>query len=122
MYYRIKNKFDMEIIRDFLESEKVDLTVVSHINDLVSILDGVYGECRGSYDMGGYILLFTDTETYRRHISKIMEFYHLKKDLFEYSEQIVSMDDGVMEWQEELFLLSSEDSLVLIYPKDSDGC
>ena len=76
----------------------------------------------GPWSPAGYILLFTDTETYRRHISKIMEFYHLKKDLFEYSEQIVSMDDGVMEWQEELFLLSSEDSLVLIYPKDSDGC
>lgn len=122
MYYRIKNKLDMEIIRDFLESEKVSLEVVSRMDELVSMLDGVYGGCRGSFDMGGYILLFTDTETYRRHISKIMEFYHLKKDLFEYSEQIAGMDDSMVGWQEELFLLSSDDSLVLIYPKDSDGC
>lgn len=117
MYLRIKNKLDVEIIRDFLESEKVGLAVVSRMDELVSMLDGVYGGCRGSSDMGGYILLFTDAETYRKHISRIIEFYHLEKDLFEYSEQIAGTGKDGSVWKEELYLLSSDDALVLIHPK-----
>lgn len=119
MYHRIKNRLDMEIIRDFLETEQTEPTVVSRMDELISILDGAYGGCRGASDMGGYILFFTDLQTYEKYISKIMEFYHLDKELFEYSEQIGNATDSKVQWQEELYLLSSDDSLVLIHPRES---
>ncbi len=122
MYQRIKNRLDVEIIEESLKPEKIDRAVIKRIGELAAILDREYGASRNSSDMGGYILLFTDAETYRKHISRIMEFYHLEKDLFEYSEQIAGIDDGIVQWQEELYLLSSDDSLVLIYPKDSNEC
>lgn len=44
---------------------------------------------------------------------------HLDKELFEYSEQIGNAADSKVQWQEELYLLSSDDSLVLIHPRES---
>ena len=104
MYQRIKNKLDMEIIKDFLESEQTDQNVLRRMEELTDILDGAYGGSRGAFDMGGYILFFGDIQTYEKHISKIMECYHLDRDL-----------------AEELYLLSSDDSLVLIYPEAAEA-
>lgn len=114
MYHRIKNKLDVEIMGDTLQSEKTDRAVMKRVEELVAVLDREYGGCRSSSDMGGYIMLFTEPQTYKRFISRIMEFYHLDKDLYEYSERIGETE----EWQEELYLLSSDDALVLIYPKE----
>lgn len=60
MYQRIKNKLDMEIIKDFLESEQTNQNVVRRMEELTDILDGAYGGSRGAFDMGGYILFFGD--------------------------------------------------------------
>lgn len=91
MYQRIKNKLDMEIIKSFLESEQTDQNVVRRMEELTDILDGAYGGSRGAFDMGGYILFFGDRQTYEDHIAKIMEFYHLDRDLAEYSRQRVRL-------------------------------
>ena len=117
MYQRIKNKLDMEIIKDFLESEQTNQNVVRRMEELTDILDGAYDGSRGAFDMGGYILFFGDRQTYEDHIAKIMEFYHLDRDLAEYSRQTEGTADSTVQWREELYLLSSDDSLVLIYPK-----
>ena len=116
MYHRIKNSLDMEILKDNLETENVDGYVIKRLEELVTILDREYGICRGSSDMGGYILLFTEKQTYEKYFPKIMELHHLDKDLCEYSEQISDTEDGRTEWCEELYLLSSDDALVLIHP------
>lgn len=113
MYQRIKNRLDMEIIEESLKSNGTDKAVMKRIEELVDILDREYGCCRNSSDMGGYILFFTELQTYEKFVPKIMEFYNLDKDLYEYSELI----DATDEWQEELYLLSSDDALVLIHPK-----
>ena len=47
---------------------------------------------------------------------KIMEFYHLDKESYEYSNQLGGEGDGTEQWQEELYLLSSDDALVIIHP------
>lgn len=91
------------------------------MEELIAVLDGAYGSCRGAFDMGGYILFFGDIQTYENHISKIMEFYHLDKDLYEYSKQIEGTADSTIQWREELYLLSSDDSLVLIYPEAAEA-
>lgn len=115
MYLRIKNKMDAEIMREALKAERLDGAVINRIDQIVDELDMNYGGCRGSYDMGGYILLFTDRQTYEKYIIKIMEFYHLDKELYEYSNRLDGGDD-ITEWQEELYLLSSDDALVIIHP------
>ena len=117
MYQRIKNKLDMEIIKDFLESEQTNQNVVRRMEELTDILDGAYGGSRGAFDMGGYILFFGDIQTYGNHIAKIMAFYHLDGNLAEYSNTIEGTAESAIQWREELYLLSSDDSLVLIYPK-----
>lgn len=115
MYQRIKNKSDLEIMKKSLKAEKVEDAVLKRIEELVEVLDREYGCCRGSSDMGGYVLLFTDRETYENHISKLLECYHLSETLPEYTERISSTEDG-RKWQEELYLLSSDDALVLVCP------
>lgn len=112
MYQRIKNKSDLEIMKKSLKAEKVEDAVLKRIEELVEVLDREYGCCRGSSDMGGYVLLFTDRETYENHISKL---YHLSETLPEYTERISGTEDG-RKWQEELYLLSSDDALVLVCP------
>ena len=121
MYQRIKNKLDMEIIKDFLESAQTNQNVVRRMEELTDILDGAYDGSRGAFDMGGYILFFGDIQTYENHISKIMEFYRLDKDLAEYSNTIEGTAGSTIQWREELYLLSSDDSLVLIYPENAEA-
>lgn len=115
MYLRIKNKMDTEIMREALKAEKLDGAVINRIDKIVGVLDTNYGGCRGSSDMGGYILLFTDRQTYEKNIMKIMDFYHLDKELYEYSNKLGSEGNDMAEWQEELYLLSSDDALVIIH-------
>lgn len=117
MYQRIKNKLDLEIVEKFLKAEKVEQAVLKRVEELVEVLDREYGCCRGSSDMGGYVLLFTDRETYENYVSKLMECYHLEKTLSEYTERISGTEDG-KQWREELYLLSSDDALVLVYPAE----
>ncbi len=95
----------MEIIKSFLESEQTDQNVVRRMEELTDILDGAYGGSRGAFDMGGYILFFGDRQTYEDHIAKIMEFYHLDRDLAEYSRQTEGTADSTVQWREELYLL-----------------
>ena len=70
MYQRIKNKLDMEIIKDFLESEQTNQNVVRRMEELTDILDGAYDGSRGAFDMGGYILFFGDIQTYENPTAK----------------------------------------------------
>lgn len=103
-------------MREALKAERLDSAVINRIDKIVGILDMNYGGCRGSSDMGGYILLFTDRQTYEKNIMKIMDFYHLDKELYEYSNKLGSEGNDMAEWQEELYLLSSDDALVIIHP------
>ena len=117
MYHRIMNKLDAEILKMDLNSGSVDEAVWKRIRDIVAILDNEYGENRNSSDMGGYILFFGDVDAYEQTFPKITAFYHLDKDLNEYSECISNKQESCIEWWEELYLLSSDDALVFIYPK-----
>lgn len=119
MYQRIKNRLDAELLSEDLQRANIDKAVIKRIGELVAILDENYGACRSSADMGGYLLFFPDGMTYEKCYPHIMEFYHLNEEWFEYSERINERPDSGIEWWEELYLLSSDDALVLIYPKES---
>ena len=64
--------------------------------------------------MGGYILFFNDKTSYEENIEEILEFYKLDKDLYEYSDCISEGQD--VRWIEELYMLASDDALILIHP------
>lgn len=117
MYQRIVNKLDVEILEEELKADNIDSTVINRIRKLVAILDKEYGSYRGSSDMGGYILFFSDVQVYEKSFMKILDFYHLEKDLFEYSECISTGTENSVEWWETMYLLSSDDALVFLYPR-----
>lgn len=117
MYQRIMNRLDAELFSGDLQKKNVDSIVIERMRELSGLLDDRYGVCRGSADMGGYILFFHDSRDYEKCVSDILQFYRLDGELFEYSEQINKNPAFGMEWWEELYLLSSDDALVLIHPK-----
>lgn len=117
MYYRIKNRLDAKfLLEDMRESEK-DVLIAGRIMELAGMIDDAYGAGRKAHDMGGYILYFPDTETYERTIVDIWEFYHIEPRQFEYAEYIGETEPSDIQWVEKLFQLSSDDSLVLVYPQ-----
>ena len=118
MYYRIKIQLDAELLAEEFISEEHKNPVMKRIKELIETLDLAYGAERKSHDMGGYILYFPDVQTYQKSIGKIEEFHHISQDLREYADTIAECGQENAEWIEELYLLTSEDSLVLIYPKE----
>ena len=111
MYRRLKNRFDLEMIKDKLQTNGVNKAVTERVSETLGTLDLSYGADRTSTDMGGYVLLFEDRKDYEKSIDKILNFYHVNKEEYEYTETIAD------NWEETLYLLSSDDSLVLVYPK-----
>lgn len=116
MYQRILNRLDAEILAEELEEKGTDKAVISRLKELVMILDRNYGLYRGTADMGGYILFFEDIQTYRNYFERIVDFYHIDKTLYEYSECITDGQQSGIEWHEELYILSADDALVFIHP------
>ena len=54
------------------------------LKEIVNILNENYGSYRKSFDMGGFILFFPTVESYKKLMDKIMEFYHLQNNFYEY--------------------------------------
>ena len=121
MYYRIKNQLDAEILsEEILRTRYYPKLIADRVVEITNILDDSYGANRGAYAMGGYVLLFPDEQNYSINVNRILGFYHLGIDEYEYTERVgeTVLDDGKI-WKEELYLLGSDDSLVLIHPKEA---
>lgn len=119
MYQRIKNRLDAGFLLEEMRKQGKDAFVGERIAELADVLDDAYGAVRKAHDMGGYILYFPNAQTYEDTIVDIWEFYHIEPTLYEYMECIGKSTSGNIEWIEKLFLLSSDDSLVLIYPQEA---
>ncbi len=113
MYQRLMNKLDVDIWQKGVQGHISD-DVIGRVREQINILDEAYGSNRGSRDMGGYILFFSDKASYDENIDEILDFYKLDKDLYEYSD-CISEGQGIS-WMEELYMLGSDDALVLIHP------
>lgn len=120
MYQRIMNEIDADILAEELKERGTNQAVINRLKELVTMLDRNYGLRRGTADMGGYILFFEDIKDYQKYFERIISFYHLDKDLYEYAEIIKNSNQTAMGWHEVLYLLSSDDALVFIYPYDTD--
>ncbi len=117
MYLRIKNRLDAAALhRELVKDENIPNTVADRVLEVIQQLDDHYGEQRGCHAYGGYLLYFHNQQSYQENISDILSFYHIERDIFEYSDIIIRSEG--MEWYETLYLLSSDDSLVLVYPQE----
>ena len=114
MYFRLKNKLDLEILEPELKSLVSSDIVIDRVNDVLDIYDTSYMPNRTPNDMGGYVLLFTDEQQYKDSIQKIYDLHNIDSDSFEYSDVIVKDNRNV--WKEELFLYATETSIVIIHP------
>lgn len=117
MYQRIKNRLDAKFLLAEMRAQGKNVFVGDRILELAGVLDDAYGARRGAHDMGGYILYFPDAQTYEDTVVDIWEFYNIEPTLYEYMEYIGESESSDIQWVEKLFLLSSDDSLVLIYPQ-----
>lgn len=118
MYQRLMNRLDVDIWEKEVQGI-VDDDVINRIREQINILDEAYGSNRSFKDMGGYVLFFNDKDTYEKSIDKIMDFYRLDRDLYEYSDCINEVQAGNQKWMEELYMLGSDDALLLIYPMEN---
>lgn len=117
MYRRLKNRLDVELMKEAILQDGIAEIVVERIAEIIQTLDDAYSASRSSHDMGGYVLLFKDTESYAKAFPEIMQFYNLKELEYEYSDNLTEGRKVDKQWWEELYLLSSDDALVLIHPK-----
>lgn len=121
MYYRIKNSLDAEALVSELEENKECELVAGRVQEIIERLSEAYGDYRNSYAMGGYILFFPSEENYEKWYTQIMTFYRLGMEDYEYSEIINENFIIDTEWWEELYLLSSDDAIVMIHPRNLGG-
>lgn len=119
MYQRIKNRLDAKFLLADMRAQDKNVFVGDRILELAGVLDDAYGGNRKAHDMGGYILYFPDAQTYENTVVDIWEFYNIEPTLYEYMEYIGESESNDIHWVEKLFLLSSDDSLVLVYPQEA---
>ena len=67
-----------------------------------------------------YVLFFPDEDSYEKAIVDIWDFYNIEPTLYEYAEFVGDSETDEVQWIEKLFLLGSDDSLLLIYPQRAD--
>ncbi len=108
MYQRIMNNLD---VKNISSAPKL---IEERMTELTNILSESYGVDRTPIDMGGYILFFPTNEDVMRSMDSVMEYYDLDSKIMEYQDEY---EVDKHKWIEELYILTSDDSLVLIYPK-----
>lgn len=114
VFLRLKNVLDYDVVKPSIDSIIKDESVSYRIKEVLSVLDESYGVSRLSKDMGGYVYLFTNEDTYNDNIDRLLELNNIKTDMYEYSDDIGSIDDAL--WKEELYLIGSEDSITVFHP------
>ena len=108
MYQRIMNDLD---IKNMIKAPDV---VCGRIGEITGILNKAYGNNRKPSDNGGYVLFFPTVKDVEASLESVMKYYKIDSDIAEYREVYETEEN---DWIEELYLLSSEDALVLFYPK-----
>lgn len=114
MFVRLKNVLDYDVMKNDLSKDINCTKVMDRLREALQVLDDSYGADRSSRDMGGYVFLFTDNDTYERNIKSMLENHHTTIDMYEYSDTICN--EAGQKWQEELYLISSDDAILVIHP------
>lgn len=114
MHLRLMNKLDLNgiggHIKNIFQPPEAMASVWGRVRTAVEILDTAYGEQRSGTDMGGFVFFATSEQDKK----EVLDFYSLDEKLAEYSDTIIQV--GSVTWHEELYLRSSEDAVIIIYP------
>ena len=68
----------------------------------------------------GIVKLWVDIYYYEELKMLILSFYHLDIEDYEYSETLIEDKEYNVEWWEELYMLSSDDAIVIMHPKSKE--
>ena len=88
----------------------------------IEILDTTYGVGRESYSMGGYLLYFPTENDYKASLDTLAQVYHFDPWIYEFDDSIWEEQDTGCVWKRRLYMLSSDDALVMIYPEMISQC
>ena len=91
------------------------------LKEKIEILEQCYGADRDlEADLGGYAVIFPSmTLEEKTEHRNILEKYHALDDEYEY-QYIISTENG-QEWVEELYILSADYSVIMIYPVTAEN-
>ena len=120
MYYRLMNRLDYESLQEDMREDNPLKKVSDRIEEIIDTLDDNYGAQRNSKAMGGYLLLFQSEENYEELKMQILSFYQLDINDYEYSETLIEDKEYNVEWWEELYMLSSDDAIVIMHPRSKE--
>lgn len=120
MYYRLMNRLDYESLQEDMREDNPLKKVSDRIEEIIDTLDDNYGAQRNSKAMGGYLLLFQSEENYEELKMQILSFYQLDIKDYEYSETLIEDQEYNVEWWEELYMLSSDDAIVIMHPRSKE--
>ena len=120
MYYRLMNRLDYESLQEDMREDNPLKKVSDRIEEIIDTLDDNYGAQRNSKAMGGYLLLFQSEENYEELKMQILSFYQLDIKDYEYSETLIEDKEYNVEWWEELYMLSSDDAIVIMHPRSKE--
>ena len=120
MYYRLKNRLDYESLVEDIKEDNPLQVVSDRVGEIIETLDDNYGAHRSSKSYGGYLLLFQSEENYEELKLDILSFYKFEDTDCEYSEMFVEDKESETEWWEELYMLSSDDAIVIMHPRKKE--
>lgn len=143
LYYKLVSKLDYECLEVSFDlilkntesgakyqhyfSPKEILDSVKEMILLLSEYDDAEGNRDSEKDLGGYVVLFTDVVKQDNVCyQKLMERYALKPEYMEYEDIIVTInndeDSTILEWVRQVFILSCDYALALVFPRGKSLC
>ena len=120
MYYIVGNMRQFEAFTA-AHGDIFPIQVLERLKKRIETLDGNYGSVRNlEADLGGYAVLFPAISlTEQSERKEILEKYHMPEEEFEYQEEILQKDEHL--WIEELYILSSDYSIIFFYQIATKG-
>lgn len=118
MYIRLKNLPDLESLKGSFE-EQNQIVLYDNIKEDLSILDQAYRIDRSSFSYGGYIILCLNPDGVADDIESLCNTYNLDKELCEFVDDVWFDSNCNIQWRKQLYLLGSDDSLMIYYPTRS---
>ena len=129
MFYKVVNGFDADMLLEALEDgfvsdiksmpadyRKACSQANQSLNEQIMRFDEFYDKYRNpDRDLGGFAYFLPTIEDAERFLDKIKEWHHITDMPSEYEDIVAEYHD--VEFVEELFILSSDFGLVILYPR-----
>ena len=118
MFCKIGNHLDLELFQSEVSvmlaeiSEENQKAISESVEAFVAVLCDEYGEKRNSESVGGFVMLLYGPNS-KEQREKILSYYNLTEDSYEYRDLVCQEGNG--DWVAELFVMSTDYNLVLLY-------